>query len=199
MEQKLKKSAKEKIMETSWELFLTQGYEETTISQILEQSGTSRSAFYHHFHGKDELLFSLAYKNDTDYNHWLKECDPTLHTVDKLISFNRFVLETVEDSPYKILYPYLYGLQVATTGTRHILNQERRYYRILRSILKQGMENGEIRSSSSYAELTNMITGFQIGIIYNWCLQKECFSLLEYGQKLLLPFLESLRAVPAEK
>lgn len=55
-----KRHAKQDIMDAAWKLFTEQGYDETTIAQIIELSGNSRSTFYHHFRGKDELLFSLA-------------------------------------------------------------------------------------------------------------------------------------------
>lgn len=188
-----KSKTKIKIMEAGLDLFLSQGYDETTISQILEKSNTSRSAFYHHFRGKDELLFSVAYMYDDEYDTWLESCDNTLHTVDKLISFNKFVAETLENSRYCDLYSSLYGLQVTTNSIRHILNQDRRYYQILRKILKQGQDIGEIISQPSYTELTNLITSFQIGITYNWCLQRQWYSLPDYFSTLLNPFLESLR------
>lgn len=191
-----KKKTKEKIMSAAWELFQDNGYEETTISQIIAKSGTSRSAFYHHFHGKEELLFTVAYTYDNDYDIWLQEYyDKEKHTVDNLISFNGYVMRAVEESPFHSFYPSLYGLQVMTEGVRHILNPDRRYYQILRQLLKEGSEAGEIVSVHSYPVLTDMIASFQIGLTYNWCLQQGHYSLLQYGQELLNPFLESLRAV----
>lgn len=190
-----KKKTKEKIMAAAWDLFQEQGYEETTVSEIIEKSHTSRSAFYHHFHGKEELLFSVAYTYDEDYDIWLSESyDKNIHTVENLISFNHFVFRAVESSPFRSFYPTLYGLQVVTDGVRHILNQDRRYYQIIRQLLKDGIDAGEISSRHSYAVLTDMITSSQIGIIYSWCLQQKRYSLLEYGEELLTPFLESLRA-----
>ena len=56
-----KRHAKQDIMDAAWKLFTEQGYDETTIAQIIELSANSRSTFYHHFRGKDELLFSLAF------------------------------------------------------------------------------------------------------------------------------------------
>ena len=55
-----KRHAKQDIMDAAWKLFTEQGYDETTIAQIIELSGNSRSTFYHHFRGKDELLFRPA-------------------------------------------------------------------------------------------------------------------------------------------
>lgn len=190
-----KKKTKEKIMTAAWELFQKHGYEETTISEIIEKSGTSRSAFYHHFHGKEELLFTIAYTYDDDYDTWLEECyDKNLHVVDNLISFNNYVLRAVESSPFCAFYPSLYGLQVMTDGVRHILNPDRSYYRILRQILKDGIDSGQISSPHTYTVLTDMITSFQIGITYNWCLQQKRYSLIQYGQDILTPFLASLKS-----
>ena len=87
----------------------------------------------------------------------------------------------------------LYGLQVATTGTRHILNPDRNYYKILRKILFDGIKCGELKSDYSYVELSQMITSAQIGLTYSWCLTQRSFSLLQYGESLLTPFIESLR------
>ena len=111
-----KRHAKQDIMDAAWKLFTEQGYDKTTISQIIELSGKSRSTFYHHFRGKDELLFSLAYSYDSDYDSWLQTCDRTLPAADLLLAFNHFVLNNLEHSPYMDLFASLYGLQVATTG-----------------------------------------------------------------------------------
>ncbi len=190
-----KKKTKDNIMAAAWELFRKQGYDDTTISQIIEKSNTSRSAFYHHFHGKEELLFSIAYTYDENYDTWFRDSyDKNAHTVDNLKSFNRFVLCAVESSIYRSLYPTIYGLQVMTDGVRHILNPNRQYYKIIRALLKNGMDSGEIASPHSFATLADMITSFQVGITYSYCLQQEHYSLQEYGQNLLNPFLESLRA-----
>lgn len=189
-----KKKTKDKIMQAAWELFQKHGYDETTISEIIKKSGTSRSAFYHHFRGKEELLFTIAYIYDNDHDTWLKDYyDENLHIVDNLISFNRYVMCAVESSPFCAFYPTLYGLQVMTDGVRHILNPDRRYYQILRQLLKDGIESGQIDSPHTYTVLTDMITSFQIGITYNWCLQQKRYSLVQYGCDLMEPFFQSLK------
>lgn len=193
LEMPQKKRTKDKIMTAAWELFLSHGYEETTISQIINASNTSRSAFYHHFHGKEDLLFAIAYTYDTSYDLWYAKCNLSLHTIDQLIQFNKFVITNLEDSSYADLYPSIYGLQVMTSVSRHILNQDRHYYKILRTLIKKGQEKGEIDATHSYAELTDMIANMQIGLTYSWCLQQRRFSLIDYGQRLLNPFLETLR------
>ena len=49
-------NTKAKIARVAWKLFHEKGYEETTIDEIILQSGTSKGSFYHYYSGKDELL-----------------------------------------------------------------------------------------------------------------------------------------------
>ena len=63
---------KEQLISAAWELFLEKGYDATTVNEIIERSQTSRGSFYHHFRGKEDLIFSLAYFFDNDYDEWLK-------------------------------------------------------------------------------------------------------------------------------
>lgn len=190
----VKMSAGDKIMQAAWELFQKNGYEETTISQILKASGTSRSAFYHHYRGKEELLFSIAYMYDKDYEEWLRNLSSNLHTVEKLKAFNTFVMQNLEESPFRSFFPVLYACQVTTSGKRHIINPERRYFRVIVLILKEGLLKHEIESPLSYADLTSLIVNQQIGMTYAWCLNQGRFSLTQYGERLMNPFLDSLRA-----
>ena len=50
---------------------------------IIDASATSRSAFYHHFHGKEDLLFTIAYVYDIGYDAWYAKCDLAQHAIDK--------------------------------------------------------------------------------------------------------------------
>ena len=58
------KRTKSRIVSAAWKLFYEQGYEDTTIEEIIEVSQTSKGSFYHYFEGKDALLGSLAYMMD---------------------------------------------------------------------------------------------------------------------------------------
>ena len=55
-----KSNTKSKIVASAWKLFYEQGYDGTTVDEIIKDSGTSRGSFYHYFDGKDALVGSLA-------------------------------------------------------------------------------------------------------------------------------------------
>ena len=53
----------EKILEVSQRLFLTNGYDNTTIQDIVEElGGLTRGAIYHHFKSKEEIMDALTNK-----------------------------------------------------------------------------------------------------------------------------------------
>ena len=54
-----KGNTKQEILEVSLDLFSTQGYEATSVSQIAEAVGIRKASLYSHFAGKQEILDSL--------------------------------------------------------------------------------------------------------------------------------------------
>ena len=67
------KKTKSRIVSAAWKLFYDQGYEDTTIEEIIAESGTSKGSFYHYFEGKDALLGSLSYMFDEKYTELEEE------------------------------------------------------------------------------------------------------------------------------
>ena len=75
------RNTKGKIVSAAWKLFYQQGYDETTVEEIVDASGTSRGSFYHYFEGKDALLSSLSYLFDDKYEELEKSMDPALSPI----------------------------------------------------------------------------------------------------------------------
>ena len=48
MNQSAKRQTKAKIVSAAWKLFYQNGYDDTTIDDIVEASGTSKGSFYHY-------------------------------------------------------------------------------------------------------------------------------------------------------
>ncbi len=184
---------KERIIDTAWKLFLEKGYDETTVDEIIEKSNTSKGSFYYHFSGKEEVLFCIAYYFDMDYKHWLKNLDPNLSSLEKLKELNYFVMKNIEDSPYRPLLATLYGLQVKTKSRRHILNPDREYYKIITQIIKEGIENGEIKNEYTHQELTKWYAIIERGLTYDWCLNQGRYSLVKYGQTAISAFINIIK------
>ena len=78
MRKKRTQTTKAKIVSAAWKLFYEQGYEDTTVDDIVYESGTSKGSFYHYFSGKDALLSSLSYLFDEKYAELTEELTPDI-------------------------------------------------------------------------------------------------------------------------
>ena len=50
-------NARERLIDAALDLFVENGYEETTVAQIAERAGMNRATFFRHFADKREVLF----------------------------------------------------------------------------------------------------------------------------------------------
>ena len=86
MAKKTARNTKGRIISAAWSLFYRQGYDNTTVEEIIAESGTSKGSFYHYFEGKDALLSSLSYLFDEKYEELTDSFTPDMTAADKLRS-----------------------------------------------------------------------------------------------------------------
>lgn len=63
---------RERILNTAMVLFHRQGYNNTGINQIIEESKVSKASFYLHFKSKDDLCIEFLNKR---YDYWVSELE----------------------------------------------------------------------------------------------------------------------------
>ncbi len=189
MPRKDSRNTKGRIIESAWELFYEQGYEDTTIDDIVERSETSKGSFYHYFDGKDALLSSLSYLFDKKYEELLPELEPFSSCTEKLIFLNHELFLMIENRVPLDLLARLLSTQLITTGEKHLLDHDRTYYRLLRKIVIEGQRGGELREDLSVNEIVKGYSLFERAIMYDWCICNGEYSLYQYSGTLLPTFL----------
>ena len=137
MAKKDSRNTKGRIVDAAWALFYEQGYDETTIDDIVERSETSKGSFYHYFESKDSLLSSLSYLFDAKYEQLMQEINPDMNSFDKLIYLNHELFLMIENSVPMDLLAQMYSSQLITFGDRHLMNQGRTYYQIGRASCRE--------------------------------------------------------------
>ena len=178
MPKKNTRNTRGRIISAAWKLFYENGYEETTIEDILFESGTSRGSFYHYFEGKGALLGTLAYVFDEKYEELESELDPRLGAVEKLIWLNHELFLMIEDS---------------IQGEKHLLDRSRKYFRLLRKIVLEGRKNGELRTDLTENEITRAYALWERALLYDWCLCGGEYSLVSYTDRRTPEYLETFR------
>ena len=186
------RNTKGKIVSAAWKLFYQQGYDDTTVEELVEVSGPSRGSFYQYFEGKDALLSSLSYLFDDKYAELEKELDPSLTPIDKLKFLNQELFLLIENTVSVELLSRLFATQLTTSGERHMLNTNRTYYKLLRQITIEGKEQGIFKDELSINDITRAYAMFERGLMYEWCISSGNYSLCQHAQMMMPLFLEGL-------
>ncbi|MBR7081697.1 MAG: helix-turn-helix transcriptional regulator [Oscillospiraceae bacterium] len=186
---KNKNTTKSKIVSAAWRLFYEQGYDDTTIEEIVEASGTSKGSFYHYFEGKDALLESLSFLFDEKYNELVGSMDPDMNSFEKLLFLNRELFGMIENTVSLELLARMYSTQLVTRGNKHLLDTNRTYYRLIRKIAVEGQSRGQISAEYSVNEIVKAYALCERALLYDWCICNGDYSLKGYSAQMLPIFL----------
>ncbi len=189
MAKKNSRNTRSKIVSAAWKLFYEQGYEDTTIEEIVERSGTSKGSFYHYFPGKDALLSTLSTLFDEKYEELMPRLPTDMSSYDKLIYLNHELFFMVENTVPLDLLAGMYSSQLVTKGEKHLMDYNRVYYKLLRSITTDGQARGELRSDVPANEIVRAYALCERALLYDWCLCDGNYSLTRYSAQILPLFL----------
>ena len=193
MPRKNTRNTKGRIISAAWKLFYEQGYEDTTVEDIVFESETSKGSFYHYFDGKDALLGTLAYVFDEKYEQLMETMDPEMDAMEKMIYLNHELFAMIDGGVSMDLLARLLSTQLLTRGEKHLLDRNRTYFKLLRQIISEGQKNGQLRDDRTVNEILRAYALWERALLYDWCLAGGEFSLVAYTDSVTPMFLESYR------
>lgn len=193
MPRKNTRNTKGRIISAAWKLFYEQGYEDTTVEDIVFESETSKGSFYHYFDGKDALLGTLAYVFDEKYEQLMETMDPEMDAMEKMIYLNHELFAMIDGGVSMDLLARLLSTQLLTRGEKHLLDRNRTYFKLLRQIISEGQKNGQLRDDRTVNEILRAYALWERALLYDWCLAGGEYSLVAYTDSVTPMFLESYR------
>ena len=196
MPRKNTRNTKGRIISAAWKLFYEQGYEETTVEDIVFESETSKGSFYHYFDGKDALLGTLANVFDEKYEQLTAVMDPSLDAMEKLVYLNHELFAMIDGGVSMDLLARLLSTQLLARGEKHLLDRNRIYFKLLRKIISQGQQAGQLRTDRTVNDIVKAYALWERALLYDWCLCGGEYSLVAYTDSVTPMFLESYRARP---
>ena len=114
-----------RIISAAWKLFYEQGYDGTTVEDIVFESGTSKGSFYHYFDGKDALMGTLAYVFDEKYEDLMPTLDPEKGAIETLAYINHELYVMIESSVSIDLLTRLLSTQLLARGLLPLAEKDR--------------------------------------------------------------------------
>lgn len=193
MSRRKERNTKGRIISAAWKLFYEQGYEDTTVEEIIDESGTSKGSFYHYFNGKDALLSTLSVMFDEKYQELAATMNPDMDAFDKLLLMNHELFVMIENEIDLDLLARLYSTQLITKGERHLMDHNRFYYKLLKQVVSQGQKRRELTNDMTVNEIVKVYAFFERAFLYDWCISNGDYSLSKYTDQMLPVFIGFLR------
>jgi AcrR family transcriptional regulator len=146
MQKTVKLSSKDRIIETANDLFYRQGYHQTGINQIIEESGVAKATFYSNFKSKDELAVQYLRERDRIETNATKDMiNNVKDPYDRYISIIKGILEYMKETDYR---GCAFGnIAVEITDPDHpirkeVKHHEDRFRSILKDVIKDLKNSG---------------------------------------------------------
>ena len=193
-----RQSTKSRIVKSAWNLFYKNGYDDTTVEDIITASKTSKGTFYHYFKSKEGLLNTLSYLFDEKYEELMENMEESMNSYEKLLFLNQELFTMLENSISIDLLARLLSTQLVTRGEKSLLDRSRLYYRLLSKIILEGQTSGELRTDISVGEIVKAYAICERAFMYDWCISGGEYSLRSYSQRMLPIFLSDFRKMQPE-
>lgn len=184
---------KEKIIDTAWKLFRENGFEDTTINDIIREAGISKGTFYYYFRSKDNMLDTLSVILDREYENLAAEISDDMGAFDKLVKLNYQMHSFINDNIDCRLIAYLYSLQIVKDHASNLLDRNRYYFRLLEKIVEEGRNKGELTADLSVSEIVKFYSLEERALVTDWCMNNGNYHLGEYSKKMFPMMISGIR------
>lgn len=196
---KASKSTRERIVSAAWKLFYAQGYDDTTIDDIVESANVSKGSFYHYFDGKESLIDGISFMFDTVYEDIMADLDESLNPLNKLTEMTKQVFFMIENTVPVHLLSRIMASQMSNKGDKYLVNPDRPFFRFVRKIVIEGKEASIFNDAYSVNEIAIAYALFERGLMYDWCVSNGNYSFSQYAEKMMRVFLNGFTLPPAGK
>ena len=182
----------EELLEVVAQEFLHRGYDATSMEHLSRATGRTKSSIYHHVSGKEELL-RLAVARAVDALFAVLEeppaqSGPALQRLEHVVRGSARVL--AEELPYVTL---LLRVRGNTEAERWALERRREFDRRLSALVRQAIEQGDVRSDLDPRLVTRLLFGM-VNSVVEWFRPGGAHGQQQVEEALVALALDGLRA-----
>lgn len=153
--------ARARVLDAAVELFAAQGYDGTSVTQVINRAGVAKGGFYHHFASKEALLYEvygdLIGRQLAGLDEILARGLPAAETLRALILD---LVQSTADSARPALVFWRELSRLGDERTAEYRRARRRYHDAVRKLVREAQAAGEFSAVASADTVTFTIFGF---------------------------------------
>ncbi|MGE5405045.1 MAG: TetR family transcriptional regulator [Candidatus Saccharibacteria bacterium] len=186
-------ATRQKIFEAAVKLFASEGYENVTIDAICEEAGVSKGSYYNHFTSKEHIIIQQFINVDVffrDASHLLDSS--TSSFVDRIHAIADFASDSITAVGYDTARAVYSALIMPGKKTSFAVSENLAVFPVLVEVVRQGQGNGEVRQDIDAFDIALYIVGCYRGLVYDWCLEENAWSLKERTRQMISMLLDGI-------
>jgi len=157
------------IFETAMELFLKQGYDDTTVEQIVAKADLAKGTFFNHFPTKDAILSELGRQRVELAEVLLRKEFSLLSSAQEKILcllevFGRVNEENKEITELVLRHMYV---QMFSDAEQEKQNQQQ-FILVIEDLVSVGQVQGEFANNVEPRHVAEIIAGMYFFTLYQW-------------------------------
>jgi AcrR family transcriptional regulator len=150
-----------RVLDAAVELFAAQGYDGTSVTQVITRAGVAKGGFYHHFASKEALLYEvygdLITRQLQNMDAILARGRPPAETLRALV---RDLVETTAASARPALVFWREMNKLGDDHAQEYRRARRRYHDTVKRLVRDAQATGEFAAVAGADTVTFTIFGF---------------------------------------
>lgn len=136
-----------KILDTAEQLFIEKGYDRASLQDILDRTGLSKGAIYHHFASKEDIFYAVCDRIGRRNGEVLSQVRdaPALNGLEKLRTMFKASLQPERQAKMFCMMPYLMDNPKFLAAEMHSIFTEV-VPCFVEPVIRQGMADGSIHT-----------------------------------------------------
>jgi len=194
----LTEERKNQILDAAMKTFTEEGFHKARMSDIAETSGLSKGSLYWYFDSKDSLIINLL---ERIFEPEIKDIQALLTDPRPIEERLETYVDRISDDMVKMLrwMPLFYDFVALAFRQEIVKNTISKYYQrhldILISLIKQGLDSGELRADSDL-EAAIAIGSLLEGTVILWFYDPDHIDIKHHVKSNLKLLLQGLKTPP---
>ena len=182
-------------------VFGEKGFDRTRMEDVAKAAGVGKGTIYEYFKTKDELMEGAITALFADMaGELMPGMENETSICDALAALIRQGVQSIKQMGYAYRFFLEYMIHISRANKPNtflaiVLNQ---YRACLSSMLKQGMETGEIRNDLDPLEAAASIAAWLDGAVFHWFTLPDTVSMEAMGEAFINMIIGGLKAPPKE-
>jgi len=157
------------IFETAIELFSKQGYDDTTIEQIVAKADVAKGTFFNHFPTKDAILSELGRQRVEMAEVLLQKEFSVLNSAQEKITCLLEVFGQVNEENKEVTELVLRHIFIQMSSEFEQEKQNQRQFKlVIEGIVTEGQMQGEFVNNVEPRHVAEIIAGMYFFTLYHW-------------------------------